>query len=86
MTPSFLKLSYLAWTVPLLALWLVYQAIGLPHAIWSYSWIDNGHGINLSVPRVYTRCRYIGPYGEFDVAAMRGHCGLVRFFKEGAPQ
>lgn len=82
MTPRFFKPSYLAWIVPLVALWLTYQTLGLSHAIWSYTWMDNGHGMSLSVPRVYVRCRFIGPYGEFDVPAESGRCAWVRFFKE----
>lgn len=83
MKPRLIKLSYFMWIVPVFALWLTYQAYGLPHAIWAYSWVDNGHGMTLSVPRIYTRCRFIGPYGEFDVAADRGRCAWVRFFKAG---
>ena len=86
MRPRLFKFRYLAWTMPVLALWLFFQTHGLPHAIWSYSWRDNGHGMSLSVPRIYTRCRYVGPYGELDVAAVRGRCGWVRFFKEGSTQ
>lgn len=81
--PRLFKPSYLAWTVPLAVLWFTYQTVGLPHAIWSYTWMDNGHGMSLSVPRVYVRCRFIGPFGEFDVPADGGKCAWVRFFKEG---
>lgn len=84
MIPRFFKLSYLAWTVPLAALWFTYHTVGLPHAIWSYSWLDNGHGMNLSIPRVYVRCRFIGPFGEFELPADSGNCASVRFFKEDA--
>lgn len=80
MTPRLFKPSYLLWTVPVAAIWLSFHAFGLPHVISSYTWRDNGHGMSLSVPRIYVRCRFVGPYGEFDVPATAGNCAWVRFF------
>lgn len=82
MKPRFFKLSYLVWVVVPAALWFTYQVAGLPHAIWSYSWIDEGQGYDPFAHRTYTRCSFVGPYGQFDLPAQNGRCGWVRFFKE----
>lgn len=81
MKPRFVKLSYFFWVIVPLALWLTYMAFGLPHAIWSYSWIDQGQGMDPFADRYYTRCRFIGPYGQFEQPARNGDCEWVRFFK-----
>lgn len=82
--PRFFKLSYFAWVIVPVGLWLTYDAIGLPHAIWSYSWIDQGQGMDPFAERTYTRCRFIGPYGQFEQSAEHGRCALVKFFKPGS--
>lgn len=82
--PRFFKLSYFAWVLVPVGLWLTYETFGLPHGIWSYSWIDQGQGMNPFADRTYTRCRFIGPYGLFDEPAERGHCAWVKFFKAGS--
>ena len=79
--PRFLKFSYFAWLVVPLGLWLTYDALGLPHGLWSYSWIDQGQGMDPFAERHYTRCTYVGPYGTFTRAAEHGHCPWVKFFK-----
>ena len=82
MKPRFIKFSYFIWLVVPVSLWLIYQAFGLPHAIWSYSWIDEGQGHDVFAHRTYTSCLFIGPYGEFERPAENGKCGWVRFFKK----
>lgn len=82
MKPRFLKVSYLAWVIVPLGIWFTYQHVGLPHAIWSYSWIDHGQGADPLAERYYTRCRFIGPHGQFDFPAQDGRCGWVQFLKE----
>lgn len=82
MKPRFLKFSYFAWLVVPAGLWLTYQLFGLPHLIWSYKWIDSGQGMSPFAQRTYTRCRFVGPYGEFDIPARGGQCAWVRFVKE----
>lgn len=77
--PRFIKLSYFAWMVVPLGLWLAYDAVGVPHAIWSYSWIDQGQGMNAFAKRYYTRCTFIGLYGHFTEAAQHGKCAWVKF-------
>ena len=79
--PRFIKLSYFVWVIVPVGLWLAYDTIGLPHAIWSYSWIDQGQGMDPFSHRTYTRCRFIGPYGQFDEPAEFGRCAWVKFFK-----
>ena len=79
--PRFIKLSYFVWVIVPVGLWFAYDTIGLPHAIWSYSWIDQGQGMDPFAHRIYTRCRFIGPYGQFDEPAEFGRCAWVKFFK-----
>lgn len=83
--PRFIKLSYFLWLVVPLGLWAAYDAFGLPHAIWSYSWIDEGQGMDPFAKRHYTRCTFIGPYGTFTQSAEYGRCAYVKFFKDGVP-
>jgi hypothetical protein len=78
--PRFIKLSYFVWVIVPMGLWLAYDTIGLPHAIWSYSWIDQAQGMDPFAHRTYTRCRFIGPYGQFDEPAEFGRCAWVKFF------
>lgn len=82
--PRFIKLSYFALLVVPLGLWFTYDALGLPHGLWSYSWIDQGQGMDPFAERYYTRCTFVGPYGEFTQAAENGRCPWVKFFKAGA--
>jgi hypothetical protein len=79
--PRFIKLSYFVWVIVPVGLWFTYDTIGLPHAIWSYSWIDQGQGMDPFAHRIYTRCRFIGPYGQFDQPAEFGRCAWVKFYK-----
>lgn len=82
MKPRFIKLSYFIWLIIPVSLWLAYQAFGLPHAIWSYAWIDEGQGLDPFAHRTYTSCRFVGPYGEFELPAENGECGWIQFFKQ----
>ncbi len=56
--PRFIKLSYFVWVIVSVGLWFTYDTIGLPHGIWSYSWIDQGQGMDPFAHRTYTRCRF----------------------------
>ena len=84
MKPRFLKPGYLVWIIVPAGLWLTYILIGLPHVIWSYSWIDQGQGADPFAYRYYTECRFVGPYGQFERPAKDGRCAWLRFFKEEA--
>lgn len=86
MKPRLIKISYFLWIIVPLALWLAYQSFGLPHMIWSYSWRDTGQGMDPFLQRTYTRCSFIGPYGEFDQRAVNGRCAWVRFIKKDSAQ
>jgi len=77
-----MKLRYFLWVIVPLMLYGVYVSFGLPHGIWSYSFIDEGQGNSPFAHRHYTRCHFIGPYGGFTVPAEAGKCGWVKFFKE----
>ena len=82
MKPRFLKLVYYVWVIVPASLWLTYHLIGLPHVIGSYAWVDEGQGMDPFAHRHYTRCRFVGPYGQFELPAQQGRCGWVRFFKQ----
>lgn len=75
----FLRASYFIWILGPVAAWAVYQAWGLPHVIFSYSYHGGESGY---ASRWYTRCTFIGPYGAFTVPATNGRCGWVHFAKE----
>lgn len=79
-----IRASFFWWLIVPITLFGAYQSFGLPHLIWSYQFLDNGNPYDLDVPRTYTRCTFVGPFGVFTVPASRGKCGLVRFFKEGS--
>jgi len=86
MKPRLIKFRYFFWLIVPLALWLAYQAFGLPHMIWSYSSIDQGQGMNPLAQRYYTQCRFVGPYGQFDFFPSNGRCRWVRLIKQGSDQ
>jgi hypothetical protein len=84
MKPRLLRLSYFAWVLAPMVMFGIYQLYGLPHAIWTYEF--QGTHADWS-SRWYTRCTFIGPYGEFTTYPAHGKCGWVAFFKEkGAGQ
>ena len=70
-------LRYFVWLVVPLGLWLGYKAYGLPHVIWSYTWLDQGQGYNPFAHRWYTKCIFIGPYGSVTTHPGNGRCGWV---------
>ncbi len=82
MTVHFLRLSYFMWLIVPAAILLIYLIFGLPHMIWSYSWIDKGQGYDPFATRYYTRCTYVGPYGNFTAHPNNGKCSWVRFRKK----
>lgn len=75
------NLRYFIWIIIPASLYLTYLIIGLPHFIWSYSWQDNGT-YDPFAERFYTRCTFIGPYGEFTIHHPdNGKCGWIVFRK-----
>lgn len=82
MSVRFLRLSYFLWVLVPAGLWLVYTSYGLPHIIWSYSWLDEGQGYDPFATRYYTRCTYAGPYGNRTILPSNGQCPLIRFEKQ----
>jgi len=64
----------------------VYHTYGTPHVLWSYSFASNGSRYDLSVPRDYTTCTYLG-WGPrlLTVPASGSRCPWVRLFR-GADQ
>jgi hypothetical protein len=78
----FLRASFFVWIILPVAAYLVYQIFGLPHFIWSYDWRDNGT-YDPYKPRIYTRCSFYGPYGEFTTYPKNGKCEWFRFYKTG---
>ncbi len=82
----FLRVSYFIWILILLGLWLFTVTAGLPHFRWSYDWRDDGQGYDPHAERHYTRCTYLGPYGQFTLHPMNGHCAFIRFQKKAGSQ
>jgi len=83
MKVRFLRVSYFAWILLPAALFLAYLLFGLPHMIWSYDWLDQGHSYGDFKNRHYTRCTFIGPYGAFTTYPTNGKCGWVLLRKSG---
>ena len=48
--------------------------------------MDTGQGMDPFLKRTYTRCSFIGPYGQFDQHAVNGRCAWVRFIEKEAAQ
>ena len=82
MKPSLVKPTDYIWVLVPLGLWLAYSLYGLPHLRFSYSWRDDGQGYDPFAKRYYTRCTYIGPYGEDTILPLRGHCPIFRLIKK----
>jgi hypothetical protein len=81
MRPRLIRPSFFAWVPVLIAAWAAYEHYGLPHVIWSYSYRGGESGFS---SRYYTRCAFIGPYGEFSLPAEDGNCGWIAFFRRSA--
>ncbi|MCQ0989589.1 hypothetical protein [Jiella marina] len=79
-------LSLILWVAAPAAALGIYAGWGVPHVIFQYTYRDNGHPHDLTVPRHYLTCTFVGPYGAITVAAERAKCGWVRFFKDSADQ
>jgi hypothetical protein len=69
MKPRLLRPSYLFWLLGPIAAFAIYQAYGLPHPVWSYSYLGGEAGT-----RWYTRCVFTGPYGQFVTRPKDGRC------------
>ncbi len=82
MSVRFLRPSYFIWIFIPAGLWLAYITYGMPHMIWSYSWRDDGQGFDPFAARYYTRCTYVGPYGNQTVFPQNGHCPFLHFEKQ----
>jgi len=74
-------MSYFIWIIVPVIFYAAYLAFGLPHMIWNYEWRDDGQGYDPFASRRYTRCTYLGPYGEFTIYPKNSKCELLRFFK-----
>ncbi len=55
MRQSFLRPNYFIWIIVPIAVYLTYLALGLPHFIWSYSFLDNGQRYDPFAERYYTQ-------------------------------
>ncbi|MFG1342229.1 hypothetical protein [Xanthobacter autotrophicus] len=74
--PRFLHLRYFGWIVVAVAAFYAWQAFGLPHMLWSYSYL----GARTSwAARRDTSCTYLGPYGPFTAPPAGERCALVVF-------
>lgn len=77
----FLRASYFIWMIGPVAAWATYHAYGLPHVIWSYSFQGGEGGVTDFASRRYTRCTFVGPYGEFTTHPSDGACPWFAFRK-----
>jgi len=76
------RIIYFIWIIIPAGLYLTYLILGLPHVIWSYSWLDQGQGHDPFAYRYYTRCTFVGSYGVFTTHPTNGKCPWFQFFKE----
>lgn len=74
------------WVALPVTAYAAYSVYGLPHMIWNYTFRDNGSPYDPFAKRDYVSCTFWGPYGRFTVPAEAGHCGWVKFFRDGAVQ
>ncbi len=81
MKPRLLRLRYFLWVVVPMLAYAGYVHFGAPHIIWSYSWIDRGQAYADWSARHYTRCTFIGPFGEFDQVPINGRCSWITFIQ-----
>jgi len=81
MKPRLLRASYLLWIIVPLAMFAAQEVLGLPHIRASYSWRDDGQGMDPFAFRYYTECMFWAPYGTHTYYPTDGHCAWVRFFK-----
>lgn len=89
MKVRFLRASYFVWIIGPLAAYASYQAFGLPHVIWSYSFRGGERGATIGgepeatdfASRWYTRCTFVGPYGAFTTHPTDGACPWFAFRK-----
>ncbi len=79
-------LRFFAWVIVPVAAIGIHHMFGLPHFIWSYAWQNNGT-YNPFANRFYTRCTFIGTYGEFTIhRPANGKCSWVIFRKAQSVQ
>lgn len=83
MKMRFLRPGYFLWILGPLAAWGGYQAFGLPHVIWSYSFTGAERAGDYA-GRWYTRCTFVGPYGALTTYPSDGECGWLIFRKNAA--
>ncbi len=74
--------KFMFWIVVPLFLWGAHASLGLPHVRWSYSWLDEGQGIDPFAKRNFTSCTYWGPYGSFTIHPNDGNCAWLWLFKQ----
>lgn len=69
------------WLVVPLGAYVAYISYGTPHLIWSYEFRANDAPYDLTVPRHYISCTYVG-WGlrTLTVPAVDARCLWVRFF------
>lgn len=74
------------WIALPVAAYMIYDAYGLPHMIFSYRFHDNGDQYNPLAHREFIDCTFWGPYGRFTVPADAGKCGWIEFFQPASNQ
>lgn len=79
MRTPFVRPSYFIWVIVPLVLYGAFLLWGLPHGIFSY---DFRGTFADRAGRWYTRCTFIGPYGDFTTTPTDGRCAWVIFRKK----
>ena len=79
------RLRFMTWVIVPATLYVAYALFGLPHFIWQYTWLDEGHGFDPLAPRHYVSCTFAGPYGQFRIDHPRdGKCAWIIFRKSSS--
>jgi len=84
--PRLLRPGHALWLVVIGLLWWGYSTHGLPHLLWSYSYVTSGADRWDWSARYYTQCRYIGFHGSAALLnPTDGRCPLI-VFRQAQPE
>jgi len=79
------SLRYFIWIIVPVLLYVGYQAWGLPHIAFNYTYHDDGRGYRPFAPdRWYVSCTYVGYFGPFKYEPRDGKCPWFKFYKKNA--
>ena len=79
--------AMLLWLIVPVVGYVAYQSWGSPHVLYAYQMLDNGDRYDLTSPRHYTSCSYIGlRWQDVTVPARNGRCPFIRAIHFSADQ